>query len=174
MPDITALWFEQQLEIEEGNIQVNYFLDNLEIFIEEQIKQSKEFSVELKGEMCDVCGQGIMQMKKSKDNNYFLACSNFPDCKSTKSLLNNKSIPNCPCCGKSSLRLNTKALSCQCGFTAWRTVANKNITEAQLFLLATKGRTNKINGFKNKAGKEFAAALILDKTQKKVSFLFNK
>lgn len=173
-PDLTALWFEEQLEIEKGNIEVDQFLDGLEAFISSQVLKAKEFKVELKGETCKACGKGVMVLKKTKENKSFLACSNYPECKSTKSILHNQPMPNCPCCGADTLRMNSKALSCNCGFTAWLSVANKNITEAQLYALVTKGKTNKINGFKSKAGKEFSASLILDKTLKKVSFLFSK
>lgn len=37
-PDMTALWHEQQIEIEKGNITVDKFLDDLEDFISNQIK----------------------------------------------------------------------------------------------------------------------------------------
>lgn len=170
-PDLTALWFEQQLEIEQGNLEVDSFLDDLEAFIGLEVERSKSFEVELKGEPCKACGKGVMVVKKSK-NGDFLACSNYPECKTTQSILDNKPMPNCPCCSKSTLRINTKALSCECGFIAWKNIAGKKITEAQLYTLVDKGKTNKINGFKNKAGKEFSASVTVDKENKRTSFLF--
>ena len=82
-------------------------------------------------------------------------------------------MPDCPCCSKSTVRINAKALSCECGFVAWRTMANKDLSEAQLYSLLSKGKTSKINGFKSKAGKEFSAIVSIDKEKKKTSFLFD-
>lgn len=171
LPDLTALWFEQQLEIEKGNLDIDSFLDDLEAFITLEVERSKNFDVEVKGEPCKACGKGVMVVKQSK-NGSFIACSNYPDCKTTQSILDNKPMPDCPCCSKSTLRINTKALSCECGFIAWKNIAGKKITEAQLYSLVDKGKTNKINGFKNKAGKEFSAAVTVDKENKRTSFLF--
>ncbi|MCB2295720.1 topoisomerase C-terminal repeat-containing protein [Clostridium algoriphilum] len=42
----------------------------------------------------------------------------------------------------------------------WKTIAGKKLTEKQAIQLIEKGKTNKIKGFKNKAGKKFDASLL--------------
>jgi len=53
-----------------------------------------------------------------------------------------------------------------CDFAIWKTVAGKRVSEAQAKQLLTKGRTGQLKGFKSKAGKPFAAALVLDEAHK--------
>lgn len=171
VPDTTALWFEQQLAIEKGELSVDEFLDEIEKFIGEQIEAAKNVKLEVKGEPCS-CGQGVLVLKKFKDNEFF-ACTAYPTCKITKPALNGLPAPNCPCCG-SSLRINDKGVFCvndNC-LKLWRSVGGKALTDSQLVALLTKGKTAKIKGFKNKAGKEFEAILKLNKAEKKINFVF--
>jgi DNA topoisomerase-3 len=74
----------------------------------------------------------------------------------------------CPKCGDGDVAENSKAYSCflRCGFVIWKSTASKTITPAQAKQLLEKGRTDKIKGFKNKAGKSFDAALVLSKDYK--------
>ncbi|MCB2294670.1 topoisomerase C-terminal repeat-containing protein [Clostridium algoriphilum] len=70
---------------------------------------------------------------------------------------------------------NAKAYGCNqwkegCKFTIWKTIAGKKLTEKQAIQLIEKGKTNKIKGFKNKAGKKFDASLRLEIRQVKFDF----
>ncbi|RXK32645.1 hypothetical protein BBD39_10355 [Arsenophonus endosymbiont of Bemisia tabaci Asia II 3] len=49
----------------------------------------------------------------------------------------------------------------KCGFTIWKTVCEKILTQKQVETLIKKGKTGIIKGFKSKAGKNFDAALLL-------------
>lgn len=62
VPDTTALWFEQQLAIEKGELSVDEFLDEIEKFVGEQIEAAKNVKLEVKGEPCS-CGQGVLVLK---------------------------------------------------------------------------------------------------------------
>ncbi|HDR1845310.1 TPA: DNA topoisomerase 3 [Pasteurella multocida] len=169
VPDTTALWFEQQLAIEKGELSVDEFLDEIEKFIGEQIEAAKNVKLEVKGEPCS-CGQGVLVLKKFKDSEFF-ACTAYPTCKITKPALNGLPAPNCPCCN-SPVRVNEKGVFCSnegC-LKLWRTVGGKALTDSQLIALLTKGKTAKIKGFKSKAGKEFDAVLKLNKAEKKAEF----
>lgn len=76
----------------------------------------------------------------------------------------------CPRCGKQVV-FYPKVAKCQnadCGFTLWRTIARKELTDAQLTDLVTKGRTSVIKGFTKSSGETFEAAVILDKEYKTV------
>jgi DNA topoisomerase-3 len=72
-------------------------------------------------------------------------------------------MPLCPKCKKQHLRLFEKGIGCnkECGFVIWRTVAKKNLTDAQLIALAEKGKTSLIKGFTSKEGKSFDAKIVL-------------
>jgi len=73
-----------------------------------------------------------------------------------------KKVGKCVKCG-GDVVANSKAYSCveRCGFVVWRSIASKAISEAQVTKLLEKGKTDKIKGFKGKAGKEFDAVLVI-------------
>ena len=78
VPDTTALWFEQQLDIEQGKLSVDEFLDGIEKFIKEQVELSSNIKLELKGEKCKVCKSGVMVLRRAKESgNMFFCCSNY-------------------------------------------------------------------------------------------------
>lgn len=171
-PDMTALWFEQQREIEKGSLTVEDFLQGINAFISEQLNAVKNFKVELKGDPCQ-CGKGVLILKKT-DKGSFYGCSNYPQCKIAKGVLNNAPIPACPCC-KADLSINKSVISCdKCGLKIWRKQLEKELTESQLLALITKGRTGLIKGFKSKTGKDFDAKLVLNKGEKKITLEFGK
>ena len=71
----------------------------------------------------------------------------------------------CPKCGKGSLVFYPRCAKCSdadCGWTLFRTVAGKSLTDEQLTRLAVNGETDIIKGFTSKAGKRFEASLSLD------------
>lgn len=85
---------------------------------------------------------------------------------------------NCPVCKKGTIIQTQKAYSCSrwksdgCSFAIWKEMAQKTITEAQVKMLLTSGKTNVIKGFKNKDGKPFDAAIKL--TDGNVGFDFQQ
>lgn len=177
-PDLTALWHEQQDLIEQGKLSVDEFLDDTEKFIVEQIELAKGVKLEnledkATGNPCS-CGNGFLTLKGKKGSEFF-GCSNYPTCKVTKAALNGEMLPDCPCCG-SALRSNDYGVFCSnddC-LKLFRKVAGKALTDTQLLLLLTKGKTAQIKGFVGKTGKPFEAILQLNKSAKKVDFIFNK
>ena len=76
----------------------------------------------------------------------------------------------CPRCGKQVV-FYPKVAKCRnadCGLTVWRTIARKELTDAQLADLVIKGKTSVIKGFTKSSGETFEAALTLDKEYKTV------
>ena len=76
----------------------------------------------------------------------------------------------CPRCGKQVV-FYPKVAKCRnadCGLTVWRTIARKELTDAQLADLMTKGKTSVIKGFTKSNGETFEAAFTLDKEYKTV------
>ena len=70
----------------------------------------------------------------------------------------------CPKCGHGHIQIYHKIAKCsdsQCNLFVFRNILNKTLTEEQLNLIFTKGRTPLIKGFKNKEGKIFNAAVTL-------------
>lgn len=83
----------------------------------------------------------------------------------------------CPLC-QSEVREFPKSFSCSrwregCGFTIWKIVAKKKLSESQVKTLMNTKRTGLIKGFKSKAGKPFEAYLSLNK-EGKVEFEFQE
>jgi len=81
----------------------------------------------------------------------------------------------CPIC-KAEIKDFPKSYSCSrwkegCGFTIWKYVAKKKLTEAQVKKLMTHKKTDLIKGFKSKAGKSFNAILVMN-NEGKVEFVF--
>jgi DNA topoisomerase-3 len=83
-------------------------------------------------------------------------------------------MPLCPKCKKQHLRLFEKGIGCikECGFVVWRSIAKKNLSDAQLIALIEKGKTLVIKGFTSKAGKLFDARIVL-KTDLTTGFEFD-
>ncbi len=81
----------------------------------------------------------------------------------------------CPICG-AEIKDFPKSYSCSrwkegCGFTIWKVVAKKKLSESQVKKLMTEKKTDLIKGFKSKAGKPFEAYLTMNK-EGKVEFEF--
>lgn len=71
----------------------------------------------------------------------------------------------CPKCGKSRILFFGKVAKCadvDCGFTLFRNKGGKELTDKQIVELVTKGCTPLVKGFKNREGKSFDAALVLN------------
>lgn len=79
----------------------------------------------------------------------------------------------CPRCGKPVV-FYPKVAKCQnpdCGLLVWRTIAHKELTDAQLADLFTKGKTGTIKGFSKSDGGTFDASVTFDK-EYKTTFVF--
>jgi len=75
----------------------------------------------------------------------------------------------CPKCNKGTVLFYPKVAKCnhtECDFIVYRHVCGKELTDAQIKQLLTKGKTQKIKGLKNKKGNMFDAFLVLDSTFK--------
>ena len=73
-----------------------------------------------------------------------------------------KAIGTCPVC-KGEVKEKRSVFACDTPncFVIFKEVASKKISEAQAKQLLTKGETAELKGFKSKAGKTFAAKLVL-------------
>jgi len=109
-PDMTALWFEQQKDIQANNLSKDEFLNNVLKYVEDEIsriKSNNKFETLLDNEKSIKCPNcdGILKRIKTKDSKYFWGCSNYANgCKT--SFADNKGKPlilkpsgyKCPSC----------------------------------------------------------------------------
>ena len=80
----------------------------------------------------------------------------------------------CPKCKAQTIRIYPKVAKCineDCNLTILKKICGKNLSDAQISDLLTKGKTSTIKGLTSKAGKSFDAALTLDE-EYKVKFVF--
>jgi DNA topoisomerase-3 len=112
-PDMTALWHEQQKEIEEGGLTVKAFLDELTGSVSSEIERLKKDGLQLdikQGPECPKCKTGFLKRRKGKTG-FFWGCSSYPECNASypdkKGDPDTASFP-CPKCGK-DLRQRTGA-----------------------------------------------------------------
>jgi DNA topoisomerase III len=110
-PDMTALWFEQQKDIQNGNLTKEQFLNNVNEYIKKEIESLKEgnkfdsIASDENAIKCPNCEAGNLKRIKNKDNKFFWGCSNyqggcktaFPDDKG-KPLILKPSGHKCPDC----------------------------------------------------------------------------
>lgn len=83
-PDMTAIWHEQQIEIEKEQLSVESFLDSLMDFVSAEVNKIKESGLKLtiKKYNCPHCQKVLRRLKGSKGP--FWACSGFADgCKTS-------------------------------------------------------------------------------------------
>lgn len=80
----------------------------------------------------------------------------------------------CPNCGK-PLMDDGRKLSCNCGFTLWKTVSanHKELTKGQLDSFFENGDTGLVKGLMSKKGKKFDAHIVLSENKKGTSFAFD-
>jgi len=82
-PDMTALWHEQQLEIESGNKTHLEFLDEISAYIAEAVKEVKDNGLKIEGAQerveCPTCKKGNLIRRPSKKNKekFWWGCSDY-------------------------------------------------------------------------------------------------
>ncbi|EKQ5162988.1 DNA topoisomerase 3 [Salmonella enterica] len=169
-PDMTALWHEQQLMIEKGELSVDAFLDDIESFVATQVNKATASGISAAIWRCE-CGGHYRRCKGEKG--IFWSCSNYPNCRNTAPDKNGEPYlftlsANCPAC-RSKLTARPKAISCsKCDFHLFREAFHKTLTENQVNALLTNGKTGLVKGLQKKNGEKFEAVLVLNKTTWKI------
>ena len=91
---------------------------------------------------------------------------------STAQQYRRKEIGKCPSCEENDLVDRKYSYMCECGFKINKEVAGYKLTDKDLSDIISSGKTTKIKSFKSKAGRPFAATLVLDKDNNTLSFQF--
>lgn len=110
--DMTALWFDEQRQIEEGAKEPGEFYAGLMRFIEGLCSKVKADGLGLcQGEAhkCPKCGALLRRMSAKNGTRHFWGCTNYPDCgytapdddgKPGERAAPDENAPKCPDCGK--------------------------------------------------------------------------
>lgn len=156
-PELTAAWEQQLKEVEAGRYRADAFYQSITDFVRELIPQVAEGSA-LSPEQVAEAKQQRFGKGKGRGNS------------------GQTTLGTCPLCQQGTVMENAKAFGCSryregCKFAIWKVVAGKRLTARQVQALLTRGVTERLKGFKSKAGKPFAASLKLD-TNFKVAFDF--
>ncbi len=100
----------------------------------------------------------------------------------TEELLNSKldeqslNSISCPKCKEGNVLFFPKVAKCnqpECGLLIFRNICSKKLSDKELELLLTQGKTPEIKGFKSKKGSSFSAFVVLD-SEFNTSFQFPK
>ncbi len=180
-PATRAAILERLLSVKYAKREKNKFIPTEKgIFLIDNIKNEALLSPELTGlweKKLNEIAQGHYQretyMNEIKEFTQDVIESVFSD----KSDYTKSSIGTCPKCNSGNVVNNPKSFSCsnwkdqQCDFVIWKQMAGKEISEEIAITLLEHGKTDVIEGFKNKEGKPFNACLTL--TEYKVSFNFD-
>lgn len=155
-PEMTAKWEQKLKEISEGTASPKHFMEQTKKMIHHlittSIRQSDQwvFSKEMAENFTPA------RQKKSKNSP-----SKLGPCKKCDGYLVDKGTFY----GCSNYQQN------HCDFTISKKILGKNITQKNIKLLLSEGKTELIEGFTGKE-KTFNARLILDEHEKKIKFLF--
>jgi DNA topoisomerase-3 len=139
------------------------FIENIEKYVTSATAEWKEIVVPEGQKREKVYAGKFAKFNKPKDGEATTASAVKTD------------LGPCPLC-QAEIKDFPKSFSCSrwkegCGFTIWKIVAQKKLTEPIIKTLITKKKTALLKGFKSKAGKSFEAYLLLNK-EGKVEFEF--
>jgi len=85
-PDMTALWHEKQSRIENGTLEYETLIHDVDAVIAKEIARIQSDGMNMTanktGTECPGCGHGVLKKRKGK-NRAFWGCSRYPDCKVT-------------------------------------------------------------------------------------------
>jgi DNA topoisomerase-3 len=159
-PELTAAWEQQLKEVEAGRYAAEAFYQSITDFVRELIPQVAEGSALSPKQVAEARQQRRFGKGQGRGRS---------DSWQTN-------LGTCPLCKQGVVGENARAYGCSryregCKFAIWKMVAGKRLTARQVQALLTRGTTERLKGFKSKAGKPFAASLKLD-SEFKVAFDF--
>ncbi|WP_119066608.1 DNA topoisomerase III [Rubrobacter indicoceani] len=141
-PELTARWEERLARMERGEDRREDFMNGINRFV---------------GSLVEEVGRTEGEKLAAAPRSY-----------GGRSKPSGEPLGFCPKCGSPVVETK-KSFGCSawkergCKFAIWKTTAGKRISESQAKQLLTKGRTNRLKGFKSKGGRQFPAALVLDR-----------
>lgn len=142
-PDLTALWSEKQIQIENDDISIDDFVNALYDDISDLLKRLNVNDMNIKTSPQKQDGQSPRLTVK------------------------------CPVCNNDIIVRPKLYACSGCEFKIWKSLASKSLTDKQVETIISKGISGEIKGFTSKTGKTFSAKVKLeDKATGKLSFEF--
>jgi DNA topoisomerase-3 len=165
--ELTAAWEQQLKEVEDGGRSVDAFYADIVAFVRDLIPRVAEGPAMTVEQVAAAgpAGSGTRGGGRGKTG------------QTRSSGAKPAGLGSCPTCGSGVLMETARAFGCSryregCGFVVWKEVAGVTLTKAQVGLLLKHGVTERIEGFRSKSGRVFAARLKLGEGGK-VSFDFS-
>lgn len=116
-PDMTAIWHEQQLSIQRGELDTVTFINELVNYISTEVDSIRDngLDIKLNAHICPDCARPLRRIKKNGKNEFFWGCTGFSDgCKyvcedksgipSSPRKASVSDIHKCPSCRKGLIR----------------------------------------------------------------------
>jgi len=147
-PELTARWEERLAKMERGAEARPDFMSDIRAFATALVEEAR-----------NKVGEKVAAPAKARAKRHAGPGSNG-------GAVSAEPLGSCPKCGAPVVETK-KAYGCSawkdgCKFAIWKNVSGKRVTEVQARQLLERGRTGQLKGFKSKAGKPYAAALVLD------------
>lgn len=98
-PDMTAIWHEQQLSIQKGELSANEFVNGLMTYIESEVSTVKRDGIGIKVAFhaCPNCKKPLRRFSKKDSSTFFWGCTGFNDgCKYSCDDKAGKPVPRAP------------------------------------------------------------------------------
>ena len=149
--ELTGQWEKKLRMIEDGKYEINGFMEELKVMVNEivhRVKYASEKTITVVPEE--------EEKKKTTEKK-----------KRTASTATPAPVLICPKCGQGSVVKGKTAWGCtlyrkSCDFLIPLSIHEKKLTQKQIDTLIQKGKTGTINGFKDEAGNSFNGILKLD------------
>jgi DNA topoisomerase-3 len=138
-PELTARWEERLAKMEQGAERRPDFMSDIRGFVTSLVEEVRSME-----------GEKLASPSYSR---------------------NREPFGTCPKCGSPVVETK-KAYSCSawktsgCDFAIWKQVSGKRLGESQAKQLLKRGRTERLTGFKSRAGQPYVAALKLDRNHR--------
>lgn len=168
-PVLTALWEDRLSKVENGEVTLERFETEIGMFTNKIISQIKANAGNIQ-----IANAATSSASQHSANPTRTATTHHVSKEHASSSVVIKSF-KCPKCTQISLQLLPKITKCVapgCGLILWPTIAQRPITDQEMHILISQGRTQVLEGFVSKTGNCFAAALVLDVATWKVGFEF--
>lgn len=155
-PEMTAKWEQKLKEISEGTASPKHFMEQTEKMVAHLISTGRGQSVNWT--FSDEVRENFSPARQKTTRKTATRLGKCKKCDGN--IVDKGSFYGC-----------TNYKNNHCDFTISKKILGKNITQKQIKLLLTEGKTDLIEGF-TKGDKSFNSRLYLDEKEKKVKFLF--
>lgn len=161
--ELTGLWEKKLRMIENGEYQIDQFMEELKVMVNELIhavKHAETKTIQTEPTPTPSAPESSKENKKATSDKK--ASRSKPSPKEKVELL-------CPKCKQGKVVKGNKAWGCllygkSCDFVIPMEMSGKKLTDKQIETLILKGKTGKISGFKDAEGNSFDGILVMNES----------